>query len=302
MNRRCAIGVVAAALVTLPGPAAWAWSDPGHEIVAAIAYARLTHAARAKADALLAADTDKLTAADFVSRATWADRWRDADRDSTRVQYEATRQWHYVNIQIDGGSLDVACRGHPPLPAGTPASQGPAAACVVDKVGQFAAELRAHATSKAEKIRALKFLLHFVGDLHQPLHAADHHDSGGNDVPVLHGHETVSDNLHHYWDSHLVQRLGSDPKAVAATINASITSAQARAWRKGKPADWAIESSTAARSVAYDFSGEGTKADAKGVSVTVLDAVYDQRALPVVRAQLARAGVRLGTLLNAALR
>ena len=296
---------VAAALLAVallaPAPAAWAWGDAGHEIVAAIAYARLTKAARAKADALLATDKDTLTAPDFVSRATWADRWRDEDRSTTRLQYEATRRWHYVNIEIDGGSVDAACNGHPPLPAGTPASKGPADDCVADKIDQFAAELHARATPAAERLLALKFLLHFVGDLHQPLHAADRHDSGGNAVPVLYGELKAADNLHAYWDHELVRDLGTDPRAVAQALNRAITAAQARAWRKGGSADWANESWTQARRVAYDFSGETTATDEHGETATKLDATYEQRALPVVREQLSRAGVRLAKILNAAL-
>ena len=292
----------ALAAALLVGQAAWAWGDEGHEIIATIAHARLTKATRAAVDALLAADHDTLTAPDFVSRATWADRWRDADRDTTRVQYEATHRWHFVDIELDGGTLDAACNHHPPLPPGVAASKGPPHDCVVDKIEQFNAELRSSATPQAEKVLALKFLIHFVGDLHQPLHASDHHDGGGNAVPVLHGNIKAPDNLHTYWDRQLVQQLGRDPKTVAQALDKSITATQARAWRKGRSADWATESSAQAKTVAYDFSGESTAPDEHGDKVLELDAVYDQRALPVVREQLARAGVRLAWMLNAALK
>ena len=298
-----AIGGAALTVVALPlAPPAYAWGDEGHEIVAAIAYARMNKAARAKADALLATDTDPLTAPDFVSRSTWADRWRDADRSTTKVQYDATRHWHFVNIELDGGSLDAACNHHPPLPPGVAASRGPADDCVVDKVDQFSAELRAAATPQSEKLLALKFLIHFVGDLHQPLHAADRHDSGGNAVPVLYGDLGAPDNLHAYWDQRLVRQLGTDPKQVAQVLNKAIGGAQSRTWGKGKPADWAAEAAAQAKAVAYDFSGESTVPDEHGIPAIRLDAVYDQRALPVVREQLSRAGVRLARLLDAALK
>ena len=90
-----------------------AWGDEGHEIIAAIAYARLTPATRKAVDSLLASDQDTLTSPDFVTRATWADRYRDADRNTSKKQYNATRQWHYVDIEIDGGTLDEACFHHP---------------------------------------------------------------------------------------------------------------------------------------------------------------------------------------------
>ena len=302
MLRRASGFAVALALALLAGQPAWAWGDEGHEIVATIAYARLTKATRAKVDAMIAADKDTLTAPDFASRATWADRWRDADRNTTRVQYEATRKWHFVDIEIDGGTLDAACNHHPPLPQGVAASKGPPEDCVVDKIEQFRAELGTAATPPAEKLLALKFLVHFVGDLHQPLHASDRHDGGGNEVPVLYGGLKAADNLHAYWDRQLVRRLDRDPAAAALALNKSVTTTQARAWRKGTPADWALESSALARTVAYDFSGESKAPDEHGQPTLKLDAVYDQRALPVVREQLARAGVRLAKLLNAALK
>ena len=136
---------------------------------------------RNKVSALLAADTDPLTAHNIAAAATWADKFRDANQNGAR---EKTRQWHFVDIEIASPDLDQACFGHPPVPPGTPASNGPEQDCVVDKIQEFAAELANPATDPEEQIVALKFLLHFVGDLHQPLHAADHHDRGGNDERV----------------------------------------------------------------------------------------------------------------------
>jgi hypothetical protein len=75
--------------------------------------------------------------------------------------------------------MKVACFGRNPLPAGTLASDGDKMACVVDKVSQFAAELEASGTDVEERLVALKFLLHLVGDMHQPLHASDNKDNGG---------------------------------------------------------------------------------------------------------------------------
>jgi len=109
---------------------------------------------------------------------TWADKYRDSDRDTTKIRYEATWRWHFVDTELAQPDLASACFDHPPLPAGVPASQGPPPACVVDKIDQFTAELSNPATGASERLLALKFLLHFVGDLHQPLHAADDHDAG----------------------------------------------------------------------------------------------------------------------------
>jgi hypothetical protein len=294
----CLAGLTA---LTLPQQSL-AWGNEGHEIVASIAYARLTPAVRKKVDRLLAADRDALTPRDFVSRATWADRYRDADRLTTHVQYNATHNWHFVDIEIDGGSLDEACHHHPPLPAGTVASKGPAKQCVVDKVEQFATELGQMNTGLAEKQVALKFLVHFVGDMHQPLHAADHQDGGGNAVKVIHGQLASPVSLHSYWDTYLVTRLGRDSRVVGAQLNLAIKPAQASDWARGEPATWVLETHALAKKVAYNFAGEASQVDDHGGTAERLDAVYEARALPVVKQQLGKAGVRLAELLNRALK
>ncbi|MBS0445303.1 MAG: S1/P1 Nuclease [Proteobacteria bacterium] len=300
-RRRKSVAVFAASATLVFAPPAVAWGDAGHVIIATIAYARLTPAARRGVDALLARDADTLTPPDFASRATWADRYRDADRNGSRVQYLGTRFWHFVDIDVDRPDLDAACHGDPPLTPGTPASAGPAEACVIDKVEQFDAELRDRTLPRGERLLALKFMIHLVGDLHQPLHAATRRDHGGNDLAVRGpGGAHVIDNLHAYWDVHLVDALGGPPRTIAARMNRRIAPREAGAWAAGRPADWARESNAAARAVAYRFDAGALQRDAQGRSVVTLDAHYDARALPLVRSRLSKAGVRLAALLNAA--
>jgi hypothetical protein len=284
-------------LCFLAGSPAWAWGDEGHRIIGRIALALLTPQARAQADALLAADTNTLTAADFVSRTTWADRWRDSDRATTKIRYNGTQAWHFVDIELTVPNLAVACFGFPALPSGTPASAGPPQDCVVDKVKQFSTELANPALSQAERLLALKFLLHFAGDLHQPLHAADNHDRGGNDVLVLYGHHQVATKLHAYWDTAIVQRIGRDEEAVAQELSAAFAD-QREAWAQGTPEDWAMEAFAAAKDVAYALPAT-TVPDERGTPVYRLDAAYEQQAETTVRQQLAKAGFRLAALLNA---
>ena len=299
--RRRLLPLCIGAIQLLASTGAFAWGDEGHRIIAVIAYARLTPAARAKVDAILAADKDTLTAPDFVSRATWADRYRDSDRFDKKVHYLATRAWHFADVEIDGGTLSAACHA-PDLPGTRLASHGPADDCVVHKVDEFAAELGNPHTSAAEKRLALKFLMHFVGDLHQPLHVADHQDRGGNAVPVFYGAIESPDNLHSYWDTRLVEKLGSDPKKVGVALSEGIANKDANQWSTGTPALWAQETFAQARDVAYDFNGESFVTDSKGTRTVRLDATYDARALPVVREQLSKAGVRLAAVLNESLR
>jgi hypothetical protein len=231
--------------LTDPHPAS-AWGDEGHKVIALIAEHYLDPAVRAKVAGLLAADTDSLTAHDIASEATWADNYRDSDRSTTKIRYEATWRWHFVDIELSQPDVAAACFGHPPLPPGVPASKGPPQACVVDKINQFAAELGDPATSASEQLVALKFLLHFVGGLHQPLHASDDHDAGGNKKLVA-GEGLNSGNLHHYWDVEFVEGLGADPGQVAATLIGQISEPQRQEWSSGTPTDWAMEAYALAR-------------------------------------------------------
>ncbi len=271
-------GTIALALATsftYPRPAL-AWGDDGHKVVALIADHYLTPAARKQVDAMLAADTDNLTAHDIASEATWADKFRQKHRE--------TASWHFTDIEITDPDMTKACFGRKPLPPGTLASNGPQD-CVVDKIGQFAAELEALGTDAEERLIALKFLLHFVGDLHQPLHSADNHDRGGNSVKVMvDGFARKSkDELHGFWDTQFVDALGRPPAALAKMLLAKITPEQEAEWKQGTPDDWAME----AFNIAFDDVYGDPPLSAS--SVQHLDAAYVGRAEKDVALQLSRA-------------
>ena len=139
-----------------------AWGGEGHQIIALIADQFLDAGVRAKVAGILSADTDDLAGHDIASASMWADRYRDSDRHGSQERYRGTREWHFVDIEIDDPDLTRACFGYPPLPAGLPASHGPAHACIVDKINQFAVELSDPAINAEERLIALKFLLHLV--------------------------------------------------------------------------------------------------------------------------------------------
>jgi hypothetical protein len=127
------VAVAASAGMVLAGTPALAWGDLGHEVVAMIAYRHLTPAARHEVDRLLASDSDTLTAPDIASRATWADKYRLSHRE--------TAAWHFGDLEIDKPDLASACAGFPASPPHA-ASEGPAQDCVVDKIDEFARELK----------------------------------------------------------------------------------------------------------------------------------------------------------------
>src|ERR1700722_13380752 len=162
---------------------ALSWGDDGHKTVALIAQQCLTPSTKNQVAAMLAADTDSLTQHDIANEATWADKYRDMDNRTKN--YDQTQNWHFTDIEFDKLDVATACFGRGPLPASTLASNGPAKACAVDKIEQFETELAAPSTDAEERLFALKFILHFVGDIHQPLHSSDNHDRGGNSVKVI---------------------------------------------------------------------------------------------------------------------
>ena len=287
--KRIIAAAITTAILAAAGPAA-AWGELGHKVTALIAYKHLTPAARAKVDALLAADTDDLTPSDFASRANWADKYRNGHRE--------TAPWHFVDIEIDHPDLRSACLGYPALAAGQSASQGPSQDCVVDKIDEFAAELHNPATPQAERIVALKFLIHFIGDLHQPLHASDHNDKGGNCIGLSSPPDGHSTNLHAYWDTGVIERLGGSAEEIAAKLNAAITPGEAAAWATGDARSWAMESFQIAQRDIYALPSRPTCGDHGSVT---LSTAYQATAQRDAAVQFEKAGIRMAAMLNRAL-
>jgi hypothetical protein len=296
-SRLCLLAIVSLHLSCLASAPALAWGDDGHEIVGLIADHYLEPAVRTKVKALLAGDATKLTPdTSIASEATWADKYRDSDRNTTKVRYSQTHNWHFIDLELDGPDVKAACFGQPALPAGTVATKGPASDCVVDKITEFAAELHNPGIDADERRMALQFLLHFVGDVHQPLHASDDHDQGGNQKTVS-GSGIPSNNLHHDWDTEFVKLLGADDGAIAQQLIGAITDKQIAAWSSGTPIDWAQESHALARDEAY-----GLLQAPISPGHYLLSAGYVSEAKTVVASQLSKAGVRLAFILNTALR
>lgn len=287
-HKRWLMALLALAAATVPAKG-FAWGSEGHKVVTAIAQAYLTPVARSNAEAILSGDPDTLTPPDLVSRSTWADAWRGSG-------HRETAQWHFVDIELDNPDVAAACFGDPPpLPL---ASLGPAGSCVIDRINAFTAELRNPQTPQAERVLALKYVLHLVGDLHQPLHASDSHDRGGNCVLLSLGGARTQ-NLHSYWDTSVVKAMGSDPVALAAELRARITPAQKVLWERGTPRDWAMEAFAVARSTAYRLPSSAKCGGDEGP--VALPSGYAEAAQSAAALQLERAGVRLALVLNQAL-
>ena len=240
-------------------PAALAWGPRGHRIVADLAEAQLTPQARAAVQKLLA-----LRGARHLGDvANWADDLRDTDPELFR----RTKRLHFVNFH----SRD--CIYDPPRDC----RNGQCAVAAIDK---YSAILANRTNPAAERAEALAFVVHFVGDIHQPLHADYRHDAGGNDFQVRwRGRGT---NLHHVWDSLMLDSTHLS----AAQFTEKLAAQPAHIATGGTPAQWAEESCR------IDRDG--------GVypSSRRIDAAYVERELPVAEQRLRQAGARLAALLN----
>ena len=252
-------------LLLLGASPAWAWGPQGHEIIAAIALRELTPAARSHVGRLLGSPVM------MVHDSNWADEVRDRRRE--------TGPWLYVDIPLKAGGYQ-------------PRRDCPQRDCVVAQIEKDARLLSDRGLSDGARAEALRFLIHFVGDAHQPLHAQDNGDRGGNDVPVRMGRRRIS--LHRLWDSDVVAALGRDGERVADDIAGSISPAQRRAWSSGTAGQWAAEAHAIARDRIYPELEERQEVR--------LPRDYALRQVPATRQQLAKAGVRLAWLLNTSLK
>ena len=253
-----------AAVLTLPTPV-WAWGAEGHEIVAAMALQDLSPAARGQVTALLGSPNM------LVHEANWA--------DEIREQRPETGPWHYVDIPLAAAGYNAArdCGG---------------GNCVVAQIAVARRVLGDPHASTGARQGALRFLVHLVADVHQPLHAEDNQDHGGNTVHVnWMGNRT---NLHHVWDTQMVAVLGFNIVTIMDGLEKGVTPGQRKAWAAGTPAGWANESHALARDVIYP--------PLHGRMQTRLPYDYAQQMAPVTKTQLAKAGVRLAWLLNATLK
>jgi S1/P1 Nuclease len=288
----------------------WAWGGEGHRIVALVADRLLQSqdppVHKKIADILATDQSNDWTKTDIASEATWA----DALREKSPEGRAATSKWHYVNLAPDNPDLKKACFGRPALPPMVPASHAPQDNCIVDKIEQFAKELRDPATLPGERLMALQFLLNLVGDIHDPLYTVDRNDQSGRCIAVLPPGAKSPVRLSVYWDDTLVgEAEGRDPAKAAGQIAAGLTPAEIQRWSSGTPEEWAQESYNLARGVVYNFPTDagsskfmfpvpkGEKDVCGAVSVYRLDAGYRDRAIATVKEQLAKAGVRLASLL-----
>ena len=290
------IALIPLLLAFVPALPAAAWGPVGHETVAYIAQDNLNPAAKAKIAALLeqgayssmesaqAKPAIQLAASlqpdALASISNWADHIRESRRE--------TAPWHYIDLPI---RKNVTVKDEE--------TYCPDNNCVLNQLQIFEGVLGDESKPKSERLEALKFVVHFMGDLHQPLHCADDSDRGGNEKEVRYkapGHRGhgAKIKLHALWDHLIETRTEEDPRELATTLEKAIPQDQAAAWTKGDEKDWAFESYQIAKSKIYPGMDPG----AQDYTDNPLPGDYFDKMRPIVDQQLEKAGIRLAYVLN----
>ena len=251
-------------LGTLP---VFAWGPEGHDLVARLAERYLTPAARTQVSEILGPGVT------MASISSWADQIRRSRPE--------TGTWHYTDIPLSASRFDMQ-------------RDCPKGDCVIYQIAAFEKVVGNRSATPEARREGLMFLIHFVGDLHQPLHSSDNKDKGGNNVHTdFFGRQM---NLHSVWDGGLLTRMGDEEK-LFAEFSRDLTPKRARKWGKGTPEKWAEETHKIAQKITY---GKLPK-EPQGTPVPI-GADYERAADPVIRMQIEKAGARLAAVLNATLK
>jgi len=267
-----------------------AWIDTGHMLVAAIAEKGLKPQVKLECDRLLKIGADSRNT-DFVTTSPWAD---DVRRDRPN-----TGPWHYIDFHFRTD--------------GKPTTNQPDAENAVWAIEKFSAVLKDKTKPDAERSEALRFLIHFVGDIHQPLHATardtDQHptgDKGGNDFRIVapddfKGISRPPRNLHSLWDfgcglfhgepRPLTAEARDRVEAQAADLMKKLPPKSLAGVNSMKPASWAAESFGCSKQYVYDLQEGGTPSTS-----------YMSKGRDVCAQRIALAGYRLARLLNSLLK
>jgi hypothetical protein len=240
-----------------------AWGPMGHRLVVELAWDYLTPTTRQAVGSLLGGQS-------LAAASTWADSIRNIRRD--------TGPLHYVNLPAGEQAWhpERYCRG---------------GACVVGAVEKYRAILADRSAPAAERAEALRFLIHFVADMHQPLHVGDRGDRGGNDVQVTwQGRRT---NLHAVWDTDLLRAWAPSEGRYLRTLRrriARMSEEERGQAASGSVPGWAMDGNLTSGEVAYRLPPG-----------RVLGSDYLRSAGAVMDLALVNAGLRLARLLNEAL-
>lgn len=249
-------------------PSAHAWGPDGHRIVGAVAQSLLSPYAKAEVDALLADEAE----ASLAGVSNWADTIRGEEN------WRFTAPWHYLNLP------DLGCDYQPPRDCRN-------GNCVIAAIDAQLQVLANRSQPQQKRVEALKFVVHFVGDAHQPMHAGLRSDRGGNDFQISYLGEGW--NLHSVWDSLILRQplqQGGGWQGMSKRLGSSVEAlARNHLPPHSRARDWALESCAL-------IGAESLYPSRHKIGSRYLD-----KHRPLAEQRLQLAGVRLAALLNTAL-
>lgn len=273
--------LISIALLFAPLAPAHAYWEYGHETVAHIAQANMSPKARENMQRLLRAapmlGTPKCAMRNIGDASVWADCIK-----GDRVRWGYTNNWHYQNVDI--------CK---PFDLKSACADGN---CVSAQIDRNFALLSDKALPPHVRLEALAFLIHFVGDIHQPLHAGDRADRGGNGLKTTYG-VMPGYNLHSVWDGLLADRALSGAPAIVRLFSP----AEKAAIAQGNVRSWSEESWAVSKNIAYPRAMDGDACGAKPTKAVVIDEADVVASRAALRQQVERGGIRLARLLEEAL-
>lgn len=272
-----------ATILAMTPSGAKAWRDDGHIIVCHIALLELQPAARAEVARLIALDNSTQT---FAQACIWPD-------DVKYTTHRETEPWHYMSVGRDDPVVDMT---------DCPAERG----CLLSAIEKHVGVLADARSTDSNRLEALKYLGHWIGDLHQPLHIGYMTGRGGNDnhviwqgsaLPVspflLNPRET---NMHRVWDHEMLDDLKLQPFHYATRLWMSLSGEERAAWAGMDALPWAQESRDIATAVATQYLP--VDRDGPAPAPLVLGPGYLQQHWPTLELRLKQGGVRLGYMLN----
>lgn len=238
------------------------WGVVGHHAIGKIAENHLTPQAKTAVQDLLGTQS-------LADVSTWADELR------MKPEFKYTTPWHYINLPLGLNYKEFKEKVETMTEANVYSAMLKQEQILADKN-----------ESKDKKIEALKFIVHFVGDLHQPMHISRAEDQGGNTIQL--NYEGKGTNLHSLWDTKLIQHEELNYEELAAKYD-TVSDKQAKEWQHDPLIKWMWES--------YQISST-LYAEVDAMKDHTLDDSYYDKHLPIVKVRLQQAGLRLAGVLN----
>lgn len=273
--------------LTAAAPRLLAWGAEGHRMIGDIASRHLTAAAAQRVADLL--KDDRLADGEPSGRRTLGEiaNWADELKDTPRGKRSGS--WHYDNIPVCGTTdRSTYCKG---------------GNCASAQLERHIAILGNPRATRRHRNEALKWVVHLTGDIHQPLHAANRQDRGGNLVQVAFFGERDNPpygtlNLHAIWDVHLLRRLVAERGGRETLAAPTLDETERRRLSGGRLSDWVAESHAIAKTIVYSVIPARLSCGGHVDDVIAIDEAYFALAAPVIESQIGKAGLRLARVLN----